>query len=433
MSDHPPQTHSHGTPSLESEQAEPEAGYVMPMTAMIIIPLMIFAALATDVGAWYIKADQAQRAADAAALAGTVWLPDQAAAEQVALDIAARNGFRDPAWVAVNGGTANANVSVPGLTADGGLRVDIETTSPSFFGKVVLDEVDIERRAVAAVTPAVQMGNPSNGLGTGNLSSSELGITPDGVWLSLNGWCQDHQQGDPFSVGYFGTSQAGGSINNSCAGPNLGANPTLDPDGYTFVVDVPTGASAIALEVSRRTVMDRMGAPPHIIRRQGQNPDDPADPVADRAFLKERAVAAIMLNGEQPEQERRIQNRQSKGQPVTDRKRHPRQRPKRHERDNAYPQLERAAQLVRFAILGQGLDPVTPGHGTGNGRGWLEFGKNCHTPAVYCLGQTDKAPDRHGKQNKSVRLRFGCIFWVKRATRHLHAAFPAHLCCFAVS
>lgn len=221
----------------------------MPMTAMIIIPILIFAALATDVGAWFIKGDQAQRAADAAALAGTVWLPDQAAAEQVALDVAARNGFRDPAWVAVNGGTANANVSVPGVTADGGLQVAITTTSPSYFGQVVLDEVDIERRAVAAVTPAVQMGNPSNGLGTGNLSGAELGFPPDGVWLSLNGWCQDHQQGDPFSVGYFGTAQAGGSINDACAGPNLGTNPTLNPDGYTFVVDVPPGAGAIALEV----------------------------------------------------------------------------------------------------------------------------------------------------------------------------------------
>ena len=228
---------------------EPEAGYVMPMTALILIPLMIFAALATDVGAWYIRADQAQRAADSAALAGTVWLPDETAAQNIVLDVAARNGFRDPAWVALNGGTANATVSVPGLTPDGGLRVDITTQSPSFFGSVVLDDVDIERRAVAAVTPAVQMGNPSNGLGTGNLDSSELGIPPDGVWLSLNGWCQDHQQGDPFSVGFFGTQSAGGSISNACAGPNLGANPTMNPDGYTFVVDIPPGAGSVALEV----------------------------------------------------------------------------------------------------------------------------------------------------------------------------------------
>jgi hypothetical protein len=240
--------------SLTDEQAGSvssrlEAGYVMPMTAMIIIPLMIFAALATDVGAWFIKADQAQRAADAAALAGTVWLPDQTAAHSVALDVAARNGFRDPAWVAVNGGTANATVAIPGTSAEGGLRVDISTDSPSFFGSVVLDSITIERRAVASVTAPVQMGNPSNGLGTGNLDGSELGITPDGVWLSLNGWCQDHQQGDPFSVGFFGTDVAGGQIWDACAGPNLGTNPTLNPAGYTFVVNVPPSAGPVALEV----------------------------------------------------------------------------------------------------------------------------------------------------------------------------------------
>ncbi|MDH4075913.1 MAG: Tad domain-containing protein, partial [Acidimicrobiia bacterium] len=175
------------------------------MTALLLVPLMIFASLATDVGSWYIKADQVQRASDAAALAGTVWVPDMTKATAVARDVAARNGFRDPAWTAAHGGTANASVTVPGLTDSGGLIVDITTTSPSYFGAVVLDHVSIERRSVAAVAKPVRLGNPSNALGTGNLASSELGITPDGIWLSLNGWCQDHQQGDPFSVGYYGT------------------------------------------------------------------------------------------------------------------------------------------------------------------------------------------------------------------------------------
>jgi Flp pilus assembly protein TadG len=226
-----------------------EAGYVLPMMALLLIPLMIFAALATDVGAWYIRADEAQRAADAAALAGTVWLPDQAEATEVALDVAARNGFRDPAWVAVHGGTANATVSVPGVTDTGGLRVDVTTQSPSYFGALVLDSVSIERRSVAAVTRPVRLGNPSNGLGTGNLASSELGIPPDGIWLSLNGWCQDHQQGDPFSVGYFGTAQAGGNYWDACGSARLGPNPTLEPSGYTFVVDVPPGAGQVNVEV----------------------------------------------------------------------------------------------------------------------------------------------------------------------------------------
>ncbi|MEL7158903.1 MAG: pilus assembly protein TadG-related protein, partial [Actinomycetota bacterium] len=219
------------------------------MAALLLIPLMIFAALAVDVGAWYVRADQTQKAADAAALAGTVWLPDQAKALEVAVDIAARNGFRDASWTAVNGGVANATVTTPGVTSANGLIVEIETDTPSYFGAVVLDSINIRRKAVAEVNSPVRLGNPSNALGTGNLDSSELGITPDGVWLSLNGWCQDHQQGDPFSVGFYGAASAGGQHWNACNTANLGPNPTYDADGYTFVVDVPPGAGIVELEV----------------------------------------------------------------------------------------------------------------------------------------------------------------------------------------
>lgn len=232
-----------------AERSADEGGYVAPMSALLLIPLMTFAALAVDVGAWYVRADQTQKAADAAALAGTVWLPDQARALEVAQDVAARNGFRDPAWVALHGGVANAQVTVPGISGANGLIVEIETTTPSYFGSVVLDQITITRRAIAEVSSPVRLGNPSNALGTGNLDASELGVTPDGVWLALNGWCQDHQQGDPISVGFFGAASAGGQHWNACNTANLGANPTYDPDGYTFLVDVPEGAGQVELEV----------------------------------------------------------------------------------------------------------------------------------------------------------------------------------------
>ena len=225
-----------------------EDGYVAPMAALLLIPLMIFAALAVDVGSWYIRADQAQKAADAAALAGTVWLPDQAKATEVAIDTAARNGFRDPTWTAVHGGTANATVNVPGLTADESLIVSISVDSPSYFGSVVLDSITIRREAAAKVINPIRMGNPSNGLGTGNLDPSELGVPPDGIWLGLNGWCSDHQNGDPISVEHYGAYVAGGS-RFYCGSSYVGLNPTYDPNGYDFVVDVPPGAGPVALEI----------------------------------------------------------------------------------------------------------------------------------------------------------------------------------------
>ena len=53
-----------------------ERGYVLILTALILIPLLLISAMAVDYGAWYTSGSRMQRAADAAALAGVVWLPD---------------------------------------------------------------------------------------------------------------------------------------------------------------------------------------------------------------------------------------------------------------------------------------------------------------------------------------------------------------------
>ena len=48
---------------------------------------------AVDIGGWYSRGAQIQRAADAAALSGVVWMPDFPTAAAAALATAARNGF----------------------------------------------------------------------------------------------------------------------------------------------------------------------------------------------------------------------------------------------------------------------------------------------------------------------------------------------------
>ncbi len=59
----------------------------------MIIPLMAFAALAVDVGSWYARTTEMQKAADAAALAGVVWAPDYSKARTVAAKTLTDNGF----------------------------------------------------------------------------------------------------------------------------------------------------------------------------------------------------------------------------------------------------------------------------------------------------------------------------------------------------
>ena len=53
----------------------------MIMTALLLVPLLAFAGLAVDVGGWYARGTQLQRAADAAALAGAALMPDFPAAQ----------------------------------------------------------------------------------------------------------------------------------------------------------------------------------------------------------------------------------------------------------------------------------------------------------------------------------------------------------------
>ena len=78
-----------------TEEAPSDSGFVLAQAALLLIPLLIFAAFATDIGSWYLEGQKVQRAADAAALAGVAHMPDTVAAEQAAREVAARNGFLD--------------------------------------------------------------------------------------------------------------------------------------------------------------------------------------------------------------------------------------------------------------------------------------------------------------------------------------------------
>ena len=70
-----------------------EDGYVLALTALLILPLLAFTAYAVDLGAWQARGAQLQRAADAAALAAARYMPDEDAARTAAVATMRRNGF----------------------------------------------------------------------------------------------------------------------------------------------------------------------------------------------------------------------------------------------------------------------------------------------------------------------------------------------------
>ena len=103
-------------------------GYVLVMFALLLVPLLLMVGLAVDVGAWYNRASDIRRAADAAALAGVVWLPDVPAARTAALAAAKKNGFEPSATVSID--------VQPSTRSDKRLRVTITDSSVgSFFYK----------------------------------------------------------------------------------------------------------------------------------------------------------------------------------------------------------------------------------------------------------------------------------------------------------
>lgn len=237
-----------------SEQAE--RGYVIAQTALLIIPLMLFAALATDIGYWYVQGQKAQRTVDASSLAGVPLLPDFAAAEAEARAVAERNGFTDATpndnSDFLTGPLPQVEVSTP---RPGALEVKVRREESSFLGKVVLDSVVVERFAVAEYVTPLHLGNPSSGLGTGTIPQSELGVPPDGTWLALNAYCYDKENGDHFMSGYYDGHAYNGGHHRQC-GPSAGyveawarPNPTYDPNAYVFVVQMQPGSPAVDLSL----------------------------------------------------------------------------------------------------------------------------------------------------------------------------------------
>ncbi len=242
-------------PDQATKRRRSEGGFILAQAALLLVPMLIFAAFATDIGSWYLKGHQVQRGVDAAALAGVTFLPDVSAAEAEARAVAARNGFYD-ATPGDNtdfdtGPAPQIRVTAYGATR---LEVEIKVEAPAFLGKLVIDSIEVERYGVAEYIQGVHLGNPTSGLGTGNIPAADLGLPNDQMWLSINAYCADHEQGDPFAVGYYdgpdyynGHRTCGSTANFVFSEANT--NPTFDSDAYVFVVEYQPGSPALDIDV----------------------------------------------------------------------------------------------------------------------------------------------------------------------------------------
>ena len=83
---------------LRSRKSD-ERGFYATVVALLVPAVFLgCCALSVDTARWYVEAERVQRAADAAALAGVVWLPsDFPTAKTAALAEAKKNGYDDAA------------------------------------------------------------------------------------------------------------------------------------------------------------------------------------------------------------------------------------------------------------------------------------------------------------------------------------------------
>ena len=119
-------------------------------------------AVVLDISWYWINSNRVQKAADAAALAGVVWLPgDEPKAIQTAIYEAAKNGYTVAAnGVAVNGLTLTAAKQVGN---DRRLNVSIRAPVGTFFMRLFgLNTIMAARSARAEYVLPVAMGSPEN-------------------------------------------------------------------------------------------------------------------------------------------------------------------------------------------------------------------------------------------------------------------------------
>lgn len=216
-----------------------EAGFVAVFIALVLVIMLIFAAFTVDFGSWYTRSAEIKRAADAAALAGVVWMPEFDQAQQYALATAAKNGFVD--------GQNNVTVTVSQVANNNRqLQVSIrDNKAKQFFSRLVTKSQSIGSSSLAEYVLPVPLGSPENVFGTGNLSLTGQPATQN-FWAAINGYCAGHESGDPKSA-YYESYQSGTSTN--CNNGSALNSDDYDPNGYLYAIDLPANSTSLKLDV----------------------------------------------------------------------------------------------------------------------------------------------------------------------------------------
>src|SRR4051812_29993263 len=213
-----------------SRRRRDERGLVIVYFAMFLTVLMVASAFVVDLGAWTSRAQEIQRTADAAALAGAAYLPNTDAAVQAATDTVLKNGF------------AASQVDVEMVADEPGSQLKVTITDSNvkrYFSQAFMNStMTMARSATGEFVPSARLGSPRNQMGLGTLNAGE----GSNMWNSVAGWCTPKEAGDRFGSAWDANLNGGNWDCNKRDVPNSEVD-GLGPRGYTYDFEVPVASA----------------------------------------------------------------------------------------------------------------------------------------------------------------------------------------------
>ncbi len=143
-----------------------DGGFILATLGLLIIPIVVFTALAVDVSSWYSRATELQRTADAAALAGVVWMPNITQAQTEGQTVLANNNV-------VNGSGGLTVTMGPGIEENSFKVCVTDGSAPQYFSSVFTGPESLTRCGTAKYNLPLELGSPLNYYG-GN-STADVG------------------------------------------------------------------------------------------------------------------------------------------------------------------------------------------------------------------------------------------------------------------
>jgi hypothetical protein len=221
-------------------------GQILVLFVLSLTMLIGIMGLAIDVSFAWLNEIRVQNAADAAALAGAVYLPDNVSGGTSASQaMAVQNGYTNGS----NNGTGTVVVNAQQDTIPYQMDVTISAPIPTFFMRVFgINSLSASRSAHAQYNSPLPMGSPLNVFGYPTATDLQGNLL--NFWAAIQGPCTLKENGDPYATKWnTGTTPSDCSTVSATNPPNTEYKAPLlpqgDPGAYDYSIKVSTPGTLV--------------------------------------------------------------------------------------------------------------------------------------------------------------------------------------------